>query len=249
MTKTELKVGELAERIGLTVRTLHHYDEIGLLAPAGRTAAGHRIYGESQVRRLQQIASLRHLGLGLKEIRECLTRPDYSLDRILELQIESIRGEIGRQARLLDLIQRLLVQLRSAEGVSVDDLTQAIEVTVNYEKYYSPEQLDQLAKRAEEVGEDRIQAVQHEWEQLFADYGKAMGEGLDPSSEELKVLARRSAALIEEFTGGDARIHESLGKMYQVEGADSVLAQHGVGMPPGLWEYMGRATAALRSEG
>ena len=84
-----MKVGELADRTGLSVRTLHHYDQIGLLAPEGRTRAGHRIYGLAQVRRLQQIASFRHLGLSLEEIRECLERPEYSLDRVLALQVES----------------------------------------------------------------------------------------------------------------------------------------------------------------
>ena len=64
---TTLRVGELAARAGVTVRTLHHYDEIGLLRPA-RTAAGHRRYGPAEVERLQQITSLRALGVPLAEI-------------------------------------------------------------------------------------------------------------------------------------------------------------------------------------
>lgn len=60
MAPEAMKVGELARRTGLSVRTLHHYDDIGLLTPAGRTPSGHRIYGMAEVRRLQQIASLRH---------------------------------------------------------------------------------------------------------------------------------------------------------------------------------------------
>ena len=61
----ELRVGELAKRTGLTVRTLHHWDQVGLLSPGGRTPAGHRLYGGSQIRRLQRILSLRAVGLGL----------------------------------------------------------------------------------------------------------------------------------------------------------------------------------------
>jgi DNA-binding transcriptional MerR regulator len=85
--QTTMKVGTLAKRTGLTVRTLHHYDEIGLLSPSHRTQSGHRLYGEEEFSRLQQIASLKHLGLPLEEIRECLTRPEYSLERVLNLQI------------------------------------------------------------------------------------------------------------------------------------------------------------------
>jgi MerR family transcriptional regulator, thiopeptide resistance regulator len=243
-----MKVGQLAKRTGLTVRTLHHYDEIGLLTPSRRTPAGHRVYGEPEVRRLQQIASLRHIGLGLDEIRHCLDLPEYSLDRVLELQLERIREQIGRDQRLHDLIVGLRDRLRSAEGVSVDDLTRTIEVTMSYEKYYTPEQLQQLEQRREQVGEQRIQEVQREWSDLFAAFGAAMDEGLDPSSPEVKALARKSAALIAEFTGGDHGIAASLGTMYRNEGAENVASQHGMSMKPGLWEYMGEARAALQED-
>ena len=63
-----LKVGELARRTGLTVRTLHHYDEIGLLNPTGRSDGGYRLYGEADVQRLHSIQALRHLGLALNDI-------------------------------------------------------------------------------------------------------------------------------------------------------------------------------------
>lgn len=243
-----MKVGELAHRTGLTVRTLHHYDEIGLLSPRRRTAAGHRLYGVAEVRRLQKIASLKHLGLSLDDIRGCLDRPEYSLERTLELHIERIEEEIGRQERLRDLIVDLRDRLRSAEDVSVDQITNTIEVTMSYDKYYTPEQLDQLARRRESIGEDRIQEVQEEWTKLFAAFEKAMDDGVDPASAEVKTLARKSAALIEEFTGGDPGIMASLSNMYRQEGAEKVMARNEMTMAPGLWEYMGRARAALEAE-
>jgi len=240
-----LKVGQLAKRAGTTVRTLHHYDEIGLLSPDRRTATGHRLYGEPEVRRLQQIASLRQLGLPLEEIRDCLDRPEYSLEHVLDLQIERIQEQIERYGQLRDSIVRLRDRLRSAEGASVDDLTRTIEVTMSYEKYYSPEQLEQLEQRRREVGHERIQAVQQEWTELFAAYGTAMDRGLDPGSPEVLELARKSSALIGEFTGGDPGIAASLNDMYRKEGGENVMTTHGMGMKPGLWEYMGKARAAL----
>ena len=67
-----LKVGELAQRSGLTVRTLHHYDAIGLLAPSGRSESGYRLYSPADVQRLHGIQALRHMGLPLAHIGELL---------------------------------------------------------------------------------------------------------------------------------------------------------------------------------
>jgi DNA-binding transcriptional MerR regulator len=240
-----IKVGALAKRTGLTVRTLHHYDEIGLLTPSDRTSAGHRLYAEDDVARLQRIASLRHLGLALDEIAACLDRPEYTLERTLDLQIERIDAEIARHRRMREMIERLRDRLQATGRASVEELTQTIEVTMSYEKYYTPEQLEQLERRAEAVGPDRIREVEQEWSELFAAYGKAMAEGLDPASEEVRALARKSAALVTEFTGGDPGIRSSLEAMYRAEGGEQVLGSHGMHVPQGLWEYMGKARAAL----
>src|SRR5438128_9914377 len=73
-----LKVGELARRTGLTIRTLHHYDEIGLVKPSLHTESGHRLYTAADVARLQQVLSLRQLGFALEENAGCLDRPGCS---------------------------------------------------------------------------------------------------------------------------------------------------------------------------
>lgn len=246
--EAHLKVGELAARTGLTVRTLHHYDEIGLLTPGQRTPAGHRLYGEPEVRRLQHIASLKHIGLSLDEIRDVLDRPDTSLEKTLSLQIQRIDEDIDRRQRLRELIQELLDRILSADTVSVERLTRTIEVTMNYEKYYTQEQLAELARRREVVGDERIREVEDEWRKLYAAFGKAMDDGIEPTSPEVKILARRAAALVEEFTGGDPGIMESLKDMYDAEG-ENVPARHGMPMRPGLWEYMGAARVALLEDG
>src|SRR3954452_24068121 len=100
------KVGELAERTGLTVRTLHHYDAIGLLRPSGRTdsahGSGHRLYTAADVARLQQILSLKHLRFGLEQIREYLARPDYDPRRVVRMHLERVRGQAAELKRLED---------------------------------------------------------------------------------------------------------------------------------------------------
>src|SRR6188474_2407863 len=105
------KVGELAARTGLTVRTLHHYDAIGLLSPSGRTGSahgsGHRLYTAADVARLQQILSLRALGFGLEQIGECLSRGDYDPREVVRRHRDQVRGQAAETARLADRLTAL----------------------------------------------------------------------------------------------------------------------------------------------
>jgi MerR family transcriptional regulator, thiopeptide resistance regulator len=169
-------VGELARRAGVSVRTLHHYEEIGLLAPSARTEAGHRLYAGAEVLRLQQIASLRSLGLSLGEIRACLDSGDYSPVRVVELHAARLRERIELERRLcerLEAVSALLNARKSASGevVSAKELVETVmEVTrmsKDIEKYYTPEQLERLESRKQELGEMRIKEVEAEWPVLI----------------------------------------------------------------------------------
>src|SRR5262245_43496748 len=95
-----LKVGELARRAGLTVRTLHHYDEIGLLKPSLHSEGGHRLYTGEDVARLQQVVSLRQLGFSLDEIRSCLDGPGFSPLEVIRLHVAKLREQIELQKGL-----------------------------------------------------------------------------------------------------------------------------------------------------
>ena len=80
------RVSDFAEKAGVTVRTLHHYDRLGLLKPSGRTGAGYRLYGERDLARLQQIVTLKFIGLPLRQIKDLLDRSDLDLAATLRLQ-------------------------------------------------------------------------------------------------------------------------------------------------------------------
>jgi len=232
------KVGELAKRTGLTVRTLHHYDEIGLLSPSRRTRAGHRVYGESEVERLQRIVSLRQLGLGLEEVAAVLDGPEGTLGRVLDRQAAHIRERIRLETELVDRLEAATRWLRSAGTVSVESMLELMEVMMNVESYYSPEQLAYLKRRREELGEDVIRSAEAEWPQLIAKMKEAMERGADPSSPEVQALAQRWGELVNAFTGGHAGVTESLRRMY----AEKMEASGGfMGIDASLMEYVGRA--------
>src|SRR5437899_6587239 len=97
-----LKVGELARRTGLTIRTLHHYDEIGLLKPSLHTETGHRLYAHDDIARLQQIVSLKQLGFSLEEIQGCLDRSDFSPLEVIKLHVARLRRQIELERGLCE---------------------------------------------------------------------------------------------------------------------------------------------------
>ena len=115
------------------------------------------------------------------------------------------------------------------------------------ESYYTPEQREQLRLRGEQVGEERIQQVQQEWPALIAQVRAEMEKRTDPTSPHVLDLARRWTGLINEFTGGDPGIERSVGRMWKEQG-DNLVAQHGAQYDSrDLYEYIGRAIAALKS--
>src|SRR5689334_2659968 len=107
------KVGELAQRTGLSVRTLHWYDEIGLLTPSCHTETGHRLYTAADVARLQQIKSLRQLGLSLEEVRDCLERGDFSPLDLIERHLARLREQMELQRRLCERLEAIAAPLRA----------------------------------------------------------------------------------------------------------------------------------------
>lgn len=241
-SKQTWKVGELAERTGLTIRTLHHYDAIGLLSPSGRTeslhGSGHRLYTAVDVARLHKILSLKQLGFTLERIGEYLTRDDYDPRQVVRMHLEKIRQQTLELERLGNRLQALTETLDRADTVSVETFLETIEAITMIEKYYTPEQIEQLKARKEVVGDERIKQVQDEWPKLMDEVRTAMAAGVPPTDPQAWDLAQRWFGLISEFTGGDPNIAKSLGNMYanenHIQGIDIKAMQP-------MFEYIQRA--------
>lgn len=113
-TTEGLRIGELAESTGLTVRTLHHYEAVGLLAPAGRTAAGHRVYGPEQVQQLYRIVVLRSLGLPLPAIRDTTDGNGAGLRDVLAEHLAQVERRLGAERRLRARLAAVVDRLADA---------------------------------------------------------------------------------------------------------------------------------------
>jgi DNA-binding transcriptional MerR regulator len=238
-----LKVGELARRTGLTVRALHHYDEIGLLRPSLHTGSGHRLYTAGDVARLQQVLSLRQVGFSLEEVRDCLDRPGFSPLEVIRLHVARLREQIELQRGLCERLEALAAHLSAAGDVSAAEFLETIERMTMIESYYTPEQLDTLKKRAEQVGEDRIKQSHADWAELIALVRAEKEKGTDPADPAVLALARRWMALVNEFTGGDPAFSQAARRVWNEQG-DNIAAQHGSQYDPrDVWEYIGKAMA------
>ena len=229
------KIGELARRTGLTVRTLHHYDSIGLLSPAERSEGGHRVYGEDDVRRLYRIVSLRSLGFPLDAIAGVLDRDGADPRAAVADHLHRLEDQMARDRTLRRTLRSLLGRLET------EDFLTTIEEMTMHQRYYSPEQLQQLEQRRRSLGDDAIREGEREWGEIFATLRAEMEAGTDPADPRLRPIAERGRELLAMFTGGDPGIKQSLNEMWQNE--DPAKLSHGM-VDAEVMAYYGRVQAA-----
>jgi MerR family transcriptional regulator, thiopeptide resistance regulator len=187
MTLDALQVGELARRTGLTVRTLHHYDEIGLLKPSLHTDAGYRLYMPADIARLQQVLSLRQLGFSLDQIRDCLNGQRFAPIEVVQCHLARLRQQIECHQKLCDRLETIAARLSMAEEVSAEEFLRTIEVITMMEKLYTPENLKQFAEAGKAVGPEEIASIETAWTALLADV--RANRDLDPASAKAQALA------------------------------------------------------------
>jgi len=210
------KAQEFAERAGVTVRTLHHYDRLGLLSPSGRTEAGYRLYGDRDLLRLEQVLAMKFIGFPLQEIRRLLKRDAKDLPAALRRQ----RTMILEKRRLLDLAVEAIQRAEKAAATgeltdweAIQKIIEVIHMQDNMEwakKYYSEQALESLANR--QVSTEVIEQAQRDWAVLIKEVEAAVGD--DPASPKVQALAARWRKLIEGFTGGNREVQAGLNKVY-----------------------------------
>src|SRR5215467_13784970 len=203
------RVSEFAEKAGVTVRTLHHYDRLGLLKPSGRTEAGYRLYGDRDFARLQQIVTLKFIGLPLRQIKDLLDRGDLDLKSALNLQRRMLlekRVQVEAAIRAIEEAER---SLKVGAPPDLDALKKIIEVMERQnnmewtKKYYSEEAQAKIAERAATWTPELQSKVEQGWKALFSEVEGAIAGKLDPATEKAKALAVRWSELVRGFTGGD----------------------------------------------
>ncbi|QSI34117.1 MerR family transcriptional regulator [Variovorax sp. RKNM96] len=224
-----LKVGELAKHTGLTVRTLHHYDAIGLLAPSARSDAGYRLYNAADIGRLHAIQALRLLGLPLAEIGGLLGAESGALPTIIQRQIASLDQQIAEASVLRERLA--LLEERLAEGAQPDmqDWLATLEQMTAYGRYFSPAEIKSVMAN--------WRVVADQWPPLIAEVAALMARGVPSDALEVQPLAYRWMNLMGQWMDGNYDLVTRWGEMYRRE----PVARRDDGPPAELIDYIGAA--------
>jgi methyltransferase (TIGR00027 family) len=231
-----LKIGELAKRAGLTVRTLHHYDDIGLLSPSARSESGFRLYNQADVMRLHRIQALKQFGCSLSDIGVFLAEPDASPIEILTQQMSVLDEQIQHAQVLRDRLFRLSEQISKGIDTGLTDWLTILEMMTMYEKHFSKEELEKLRSN-KAAGK-----LDDEWRQLVPLVQQAMDRGITPQSEEAHRLAWRWIRLLRDTTGNDAGLAVKLQLLHREERKAQLLK----GITPEMIDYIAHAFANAR---
>ncbi|EJE48455.1 putative transcriptional regulator [Acidovorax sp. CF316] len=204
-----LKVGELARRTGLTVRTLHHYDEIGLLAPSGRSEAGYRLYSQADVQRLHGIQTMRQMGLALNDIGELLAGEGMAPERIIGQQIRALDQQITQATELRARLTMLRDGLMAGAEPDMGNWLEALALMTTYGKYFSSAELKQIFTN--------WSLIEADWLVVKDLVRNAMDRQQPPDSPEVQALAYRWMALMLHWMGGDLELLDRWGHMFRTE--------------------------------
>ncbi|MDR9853532.1 DUF4023 family protein [Paenibacillus sp. VCA1] len=216
--------GQAAAKLGVSIRTIRYYDQIGLVIPGKKEAGGRRLYTEEDLLRLEKISLLKSLSLPLDEIRHLLD--ELSIGQILEAHRKHLKKKLENLQESLNNTNALLNLLEAEGKIRWETLLPLVkgskERTVSWESYFEEEELLVLkAKLPRLEGSDELTRG---WVQVIARVERCLREGLEPESGEGKAIAEEMERLSELTFGGDRKL---MNKFWELR-RDPASAKHGL---------------------
>ena len=218
------QVGEFAALTGVSIRTLHHYDQLGLLRPSCRSAAGYRLYSERDLLRVQQILTLRYLGFALQQIHDLLDRADFDVLASLDIQRRVVRDRISELERIDTALGELL-QRRLTTGHWEWALVAQASATVQAEleqrgthmsDLYTPEEMRaRMAELGQQTPPEVIRQTEENWSALVREV--RANRDLDPTDPKAVALADRWNAFAQDLVRafqGDQKLTNTIRHNY-----------------------------------
>ena len=243
------RIGEVARLAHVSVRTLHHYDRIGLVRPSTRTAAGYRLYATEDLERLQTVLLYKELGFGLGEIRDLLAEPGFDRREALRAQREQLARRSARVDAMLALIDKTLAAMD--EGITMDrsdmfevfgDFDPAEHEAEAEARWGETEAYKESARRTHRYTKEDWARFKAESDAVNEALARLMDEGIAPEDPRAMDAVEQHRLLIDAwFYPCTAAMHEQLGRMY-VE--DARFAATYEKIRPGMAAYMSDAAAA-----
>lgn len=256
LTNTKyLRIGQLAERTGLSAKALRLYEARGLLLPDERSASGYRLYGVTALARLTEICVLKRAGFTLVEVGALLQRRSSAV-ALVEARIVALRSEVHSKTVALSALERAWSQLDSSSPPKIEQLLENIRMSDSLDVSFSDKELaefkhrgdllrghftaeerEQLRQRAERFGAENMQRYNRQWTELIASVRAAMAAEKPADDPAVIEMAHRWYGLVTDFTGGDADMARKLKDAYDSE-PRAMAAQ---GMDPPMFSYIGQA--------
>lgn len=209
-------VHEVSELTGVSVRTLHHYDSIGLLKPTTTTESGYRLYDDTALERLQHILLFRELEFPLKDIIKILDSPDFDRNRALEQQIELLTLK-------KEHLENLILFARGIKWLGVRYMDFSVFDTKKMEEYAAQakaswgntEAYKEFEEKSKDWTENTTKEIAEDFMSMFVIFGEFKRAGIAPSEPEVQEQVKKLQAYItEHFYHCTPQILLGLGKMY-----------------------------------
>jgi len=243
-------VRQVARMAGVSVRTLHHYDQVDLLKPASRTAAGYRLYGEQDLLRLQQILFFKELDLPLDEIRRILDDPGFDQVQALADHRQLLQQHMERLARLLKTIDRTIDRLTEKTMEMTDEELYEGFTKEQIERYkreareqYDPVLVAESERRVRRMSKAQWQAIKAEGDEVTRGLAALMDR--PPADPVVQALIARHHAWIENFYPASAEVYRGLGQGYAQHPEFRAFYER---YRPGLADFMAAAMALYADE-
>lgn len=225
-----LKVGQLAKQICLSVRTLHHYDEIGLLSPSVRTSAGHRLYNTKDIALLHRIQALKQLGLPLQKVAEIMQENSQPLPDIIARQIENLDREMEQAAQLKAKLLKLQKSLHASDEPDMASWLDTLALMNVYEKYLTEDEIEELNNHALAAKHE----IEHEWPEMVKKLQVMMDQKISPSDKKAQAFVIQWTEMLERLVGYNPHL---LLKVHSMSDEIEMQLQRGISIE--MKEYLG----------
>lgn len=242
-----MRIGDLAQRAGVSVRSLRHYEKLGLVAPV-RSDSGQRVYQAQDVAKLRHVLDLKRLGLPLADIKRLMAGKALSIKQMLELHSEELKRRKKQIDEALALTDAVLTALDHHPVPPLSDLSDLIKLGEDrmteaqwqkvYDKYYSPEEQERWREAKSAIPEDQQRHAEQAWPELIARIEAMLDK--DPASPEAQQAVKEWNALLQPLWDHDPALMQGAAKLWQnmddwPEGAPEPP------FSPAVWDFIQKA--------
>jgi len=237
-------IKQLSNLAGVSVRTLHYYDEIALLKPEAIRTNGYREYGDKAVLKLQQILFFRELEISLEDIKAMVSRPDFDAVAVLEMHRKSLQGRARRLERLIQTVDDTILHMKGYKQMSKKQLFEGFseeeqeKYTREAEQMYDPAIVKESNRKFKSLSAIEKQRIFDEGNQIYADMVTAMPKG--PGSPEVQAIVEHWRRHMDHFWTPNMEQLMGLAEMYN---SDPRFKANFDKFEPRLAEFMREAVA------